>query len=415
MEGESGRKKGGAPTKRLSETLSKPIALLTVVVVVAAVTIFFYFGYLSRTTTTPPQVGRTGGLTLPSGFTHSQVVGGLKSPTDMEFAPDGKLFVAEQAGKLRVVQPDGTLETFLDFSAKVDSSGERGLQALAFDPNFSAGNRFVYLLFTSKGTSTTPAHNRVVRVTARHERTGDNGVVAGSEKLIFQLDTQDATNHMGGAIDFGEDGKLYISTGDNETPTNSQKLTNLFGKMLRINKDGTIPIKNPFYSRASGNNRAIWALGLRNPSTFAVQPATGTIFVNDEGEKVWEEINELEKGDNYGWPVHEGREGDPDYRGPVYAYKHGDTPTRGCSIAGGTFYNPATPQPLHLPTEYEGYYFFADFCNDWIRNYDPTTDKARGFATGLERLVDLEVSEQGQLYYLSKDNPGFVGKIGYAG
>src|SRR5918994_1856120 len=205
-----------------------------------------------------------GAASLPPGFTQSQVASDLTNPTDMEFAPDGRLFVAEQAGRVRIAKPDGTLVTFLDISTKVDSTGERGLQALTFDPSFST-NRYIYLHYTKKATSSTPVHNRVVRVTA----SGDK-VVAGSEKLIFRLGNQTSDNHMGGTIDFGTDGKLYISTGDNETPNKAQQLTNLFGKMLRINKSCTIPTDNPFYSTASGNNRAIWALGLRNPFKFAV-------------------------------------------------------------------------------------------------------------------------------------------------
>src|SRR5215210_5632315 len=251
-----------------------------------------------------------------SRFTDSPFASGLTNPTDMEFAPDGRLFVAEQAGRVRIAKPDGTLATFLNISTKVDSSGERGLQALTFDPNFST-NHYLYLQYTRKATSTTPVHNRVARVTA----SGDK-VVSGSEKLIFKLDNQTTDHHMGGAIDFSTDGKLYISTGDNETPTKAQQLTNLFGKMLRINKDGTIPTDNPFYSAASGKNRAIWALGLRNPFKFAVKPGTSTIFINDVGEDTWEEINQLEKGANYGWPVHEGEAIDPPYVGPIYSYGH---------------------------------------------------------------------------------------------
>jgi glucose/arabinose dehydrogenase len=348
-----------------------------------------------------------GAATLPQGFTDSRIVSGLTDPTDMEFAPDGRLFVAEEAGKVRIAKPDGTLATFLDISAKVDAAGERGLQALTFDPGFST-NRYVYLHYTKKATSTTPTHNRVVRVTAN-----GNKVVAGSEKLILRLNNQTATNHMGGALDFGKDGKLYIATGDNARGAVAQQPTNLLGKMLRINKSGTIPTDNPFYATASANNRAIWALGLRNPFKFAVQPATGTIFVNDVGEDAWEEINQLEKGANYGWPVHEGAANDPPYVDPIFAYGHdGDPATTGCSITGGAFYNPATVQ---FPAEYRGDYFFADFCGGWIRSLDPATGQASGFATGLERPVDLEVGEDGSLYYLTRAATAEVGKIRYAG
>jgi glucose/arabinose dehydrogenase len=348
-----------------------------------------------------------GATTLPPGFTESQVASSLTDPTDMEFAPDGRLFVTEQAGRVRIAKPDGTIVTFINISTKVDTSGERGLQALTFDPNF-ATNRYVYLHYTRKATSTTPVHNRVVRVTA----SGDK-VVAGSEKLIFRLGNQTSDHHMGGAIDFGKDGKLYVATGDNETPANAQQLTNLFGKMLRINKDGTIPTNNPFYSRASGNNRAIWALGLRNPFKFAVQPTTGTIFINDVGEKAWEEINRSAAGANFGWPVHEGVANDPQYVDPIFAHAYGQDGA--CSITGGAFYNPTT---LQFPPEYEGDYFFADFCGGWIKKFEPSTGQASGFASGLERPVDLEVSKAGELYYLARGrtgSPAVVGKIGYAG
>jgi glucose/arabinose dehydrogenase len=355
-----------------------------------------------------------GAATLPSGFTDSQVVSGLTNPTDMEFAPDGRLFVTEDAGRLRIANPDGRLSTFLNISTKVDSNGERGLLALTFDPGFST-NGYIYLHYTRKATSTTPPHNRIVRVTASGDR-----VVSGSEKLIFRLDNQNAAEQapqfMGGALDFGTDGKLYVATGDNETPKKAQRLTNLFGKMLRINKSGTIPTNNPFYSTASGNDRAIWALGLRNPFKFAIQPGTGTIFINDVGENTWEEINRGAAGANYGWPVHEGVANDPPYVDPIFAYGHGGDPaTTGCAITGGAFYNPTT---ILFPQEYEGDYFFADFCNGWIRRFDPATGEASGFATGLERPIDLEVSKAGELYYLAKGSTGgqaLVGKIGYAG
>jgi glucose/arabinose dehydrogenase len=322
----------------------------------------------------------------------------------MEFAPDGRLFVAEEEGKVRIVKPDGTLMTFLDISSKVDIAGERGLLGIAFDPSF-ATNRYVYLYYTQKATSTTPAHNRVVRVTASGDR-----AVASSEKLVFRLNNQGAQLHQGGAIDFGSDGKLYLTTGDNGTPANAQKLTNLFGKVLRINKNGTIPSNNPLYSAASGSNRAIWALGLRNPFKFAVKPGTNTIFVNDVGEDTWEEINRGASGANYGWPVYEGPESDAKYAPPIFAYGHGSTATTGCSITGGVFYNPATVQ---FPSGNVGDYFFADFCSGWIRRYDPATDTASGFATGLGSIVDLEVNKDGSLYYLTRGNPGLVGKIGH--
>ena len=348
-----------------------------------------------------------GAATLPPNFARSQVVGGLASPTAMEFAPDGRLFVAEQRGTLRVVKAGGTLATFLDISGRVDSAGERGLLGVAFDPGFS-NNHYVYLYYTQRATGTTSAHNRVIRVTARGDR-----AVASSDKLILRLDNlSSATNHNGGTIHFGEDGKLYVAVGDNANGENAQSLGNLKGKILRINKDGTIPRDNPFYNRATGRNRGIWALGLRNPFSFAIQPNTGKMFINDVGEQTWEEINRGAAGANYGWPRYEGPESNPRYRSPVFAYSHGSTKVTGCAITGGAFYNPITRQ---FPRGYVGDYFFADLCSGWIRRLDAATGDVSGFATGLGSPVALKVSKGGSLYYLSRGGGGLVGKIRYTG
>jgi glucose/arabinose dehydrogenase len=132
-----------------------------------------------------------------------------------------------------------------------------------------------------------------------------------------------ATNHNGGAMNYGPDGKLYIAVGENANGANAQSFANLLGKMLRINADGSIPADNPFYLTATGNNRAIWALGLRNPFTFAFQPGTGRMFINDVGQNMWEEIDDGIAGSNYGWPAAEGPTGNSSYRSPIYWYGHG--------------------------------------------------------------------------------------------
>jgi hypothetical protein len=131
---------------------------------------------------------------------------------------------------------------------------------------------------------------------------------------------------------------LYIAVGENATPSNAQTKTNLLGKILRVSPTGAIPTDNPFYSSASGKNRAIWALGLRNPFTFAVQPGTGRIFINDVGQNTTEEVDEGVAGANYGWPTTEGPTTDPRFDSPVYSYPHGSE----CAITGGAFYNPST-------------------------------------------------------------------------
>jgi glucose/arabinose dehydrogenase len=337
--------------------------------------------------------------TVPSGFTDSLVANGLSNPTAMELAPDGRIFVCEQGGALRIIKNGALLPTpFL--SVTVNSSGERGLLGVTFDPNF-AFNQFVYVYYTA----TTPTiHNRISRFTA----SGDVAVV-GSETVIFELDNlSSATNHNGGAIHFGLDGDLYAAPGDNANGSNAQSLSTVLGKVLRITANGTIPSDNPFFSVTSGNNRAIWALGLRNPFTFAFQPGSGRLFINDVGENTWEEINEGIAGANYGWPNCEGT-CNSGFQNPLYSYIHDGTV---CAIAGGAFYNPQTAQ---FPSAYIGNYFFADLCGGWIRRLDPATGNAvSGFATGISSPVDLKVSTDGALYYLAR-GAGAVGKIEYPG
>jgi len=329
------------------------------------------------------------GATLPSGFTETQIAGGLSGPTAMDFAPDGRLFVCLQGGQLRVIKNGALLATpFL--TVTVDSSGERGLLGIAFDPNFQT-NQFIYIYYT---VPTTPRHNRVSRFTA-------NGDVAvpNSELAILDLDNlSSATNHNGGAIHFGPDGKLYVAVGENANGANSQTLSNRLGKILRLNSDGSIPSDNPFFNTASGANRVIWALGLRNPYTFAFQPNSTRLFINDVGQATWEEIDDGIAGSNYGWPDTEGVTTDPRYRSPLFVYGHGTGSTIGCAIAGGTFYNPSTVQ---FPSNYVGKYFFADLCSGWIRLLDPATNTAASFAGGISQPVDLKISSDGSLYYLS--------------
>lgn len=339
--------------------------------------------------------------TLPAGFVETQFGSNLGgSPTTMAFAPDGRLFVCLQGGQVRVIKNGALLATpFVSLS--VDSSGERGLLGIAFDPNFAA-NQFVYLYYT---TSTAPIHNRISRFTA-------NGDVAvpGSEVALVDLENLGATNHNGGAIHFGPDGKLYAAVGENAVAANAQTLNNRLGKILRLNSDGTIPTDNPFFNTASGVNRAIWALGLRNPYTFGFQPGTGRMFINDVGAGTWEEINDGIAGSNYGWPTCEGvcSPPNPNFRNPIFQYGHGSGATTGCAIVGAAFYNPPVFQ---FPGSYLGKYFFADICSGWIRVFDPSTGAASDFASSIASPVDLLVGPDGCLYYLTRGNGGQVFRV----
>ncbi len=344
---------------------------------------------------------------LPPGFQDATVVTGLSNPTAMQFAPDGRLFVAQQDGRLRVVK-NGALLPAAFVTLTVNSVGERGLLGVAVDPNFAI-NQYVYVYYTA----TTPTiHNRISRFKAN----GDVADTTEGEVVLLDFDTlSGATNHNGGAIHFGADGKLYAAHGDNADGSNAQTLNNLLGKIIRMNpvEDSTaqVPLDNPFVGTATGKNRLIWVMGLRNPFTFSVQPGTGLTFVNDVGEAAFEEINQVQAGRNFGWPTTEGpfnASSFPQFTNPVYSYRHsGGSPT-GCAITGGAFYNPPAPA---FPASYIGKYFFADFCGDWIYYIDPNNPSAATqFATSIVLApVDLKVGPDGALYYLTRT--GNVGKI----
>jgi glucose/arabinose dehydrogenase len=333
-------------------------------------------------------------------FVDEQVVSGLATPTQMAFAPDGRLFVCELAGNVRVIKNGALLPTpFVTVTVDTQGSpGERGLLGIAFDPDF-ATNHFVYLYYTAP---TPAAHNRVARYTAN----GD--VATGTPLVLMDLDNLVAFKHNGGGLQFGNDGMLYIGVGENDNGPNSQNLNIRLGKLLRIKGDGTIPSDNPFFNTVSGVNRSIWAFGLRNPYTFAFQRSTGTLYINDVGNNKFEEIDLGIKGANYDWPNTEGPTTNPGTVTPIYSYANTRNPD--CALVGGTFYEPATPQ---FPASYVGQYFFADYCAGWIKKFDPASHTVTGFATGVGGPVDLDVGPDGYLYYLAH-NTGTVGRIHFA-
>lgn len=336
--------------------------------------------------------------TLPAGFTETVLATGISNPTQLAVSTDGRVFVAQQGGNLRVVK-NGALLSKPFLTVTVSSSGERGLLGVALDPNFPTAP-YVYVYYTA----TTPAtHNRVSRFTA----SGDVAV-AGSELVLMDLDNlSSATNHNGGGLHFGKDGMLYFASGENASTSNAQSLNNLLGKVSRIYPDGSIPTDNPFYTKTTGKNRAIWAYGLRNPFAFNINRTTGMMLINDVGQSAWEEVNVGTAGANYGWPATEGSTTDSRYASPLYAYSHS---SGNCAIVGGAFY---VPSAVNFPKEYEGDYFFMDYCGGWIKRIDPATKVVTTFATGISSPADVATDEAGFLYYTERGNGARLVRVAY--
>jgi len=383
-----------------------------------------------------------GAVTLPASFT-DEVVASVPSPTALAWTPDGRMLIATQPGRLRVLSGGAVVGApALDLSAVACTNSERGLLGVAVDPLF-AGNRFIYVYYTfNKGScTTTTAVNRVSRFVLSDANTVDRA----TETVLIDNIPSPAGNHNGGDVQFGKDGNLYISVGDggcdyaagggcagSNDAARDQNI--LLGKVLRITPTGAIPAGNPFQALGSarcnlaGRTTAAqcqetFAWGLRNPFRMAFDPnAAGTRFyINDVGQNIWEEIDDGVAGADYGWNVREGRCANnsttncsPPPAGmtdPVHDYSHSST---GCgSITGGAF----VPTGV-WPASYDGGYLFGDYVCGRIFALTPAgTRTIFADQLGSSSAVHLAFGPHGAtraLYYTSYLSGGTVHRIAYS-
>ncbi|MEL6107609.1 MAG: serine hydrolase [Planctomycetota bacterium] len=337
--------------------------------------------------------GVSGPITLAEGFQLTTVATGLSGAVAMEIAPDGRLFICEQSGTLKVSPPidsltDGPQSLVDALSIPVELDWERGLIGVTVAPDFPSSPH-VYVVYVTDKPHT---HHRVSRFTI----VGDS-IDPNSEVLLLEGDDQSKfggnvpAGHQGGGIHFGPDGKLYIGIGEQTAGKPAQQMNALQGKLLRINRDGSIPDDNPFDAETSGKYRSIWAKGCRNPFTFAFS-RSGDMLVNDVGGK-FEEVNRGAAGANYGWPgVDHGPTQRAGITGSIHHYP------QSC-INGGDFC-----ESDRWPNEYRDKYFFADFNQGWVKYIDPKSPgKSHPFLKGVRRPVDLRFAPDGSLYVLLRN------------
>ena len=329
-------------------------------------------------------------------------------------AGDERLFVVEQAGRIRIID-DGAVHAtpFLDIRNRVRSGGEQGLLSVAFDPAYAANGRF-YVHYTDLDGDT--------RV-ERYSVSGDRNVADPATAELILAVEQPFANHNGGQLAFGPDGMLYVGLGDGgsggDPQGHGQNLATLLGSLLRLDVTGAapyaIPAGNPFRNQA-GARPEIWAFGLRNPWRFSFDRPAGTLYIADVGQNRFEEINARPAGEaglNYGWNVMEGSEcyasGTCSTTGlttPVHTYTHDDG---ACSVTGGFVYRGDAIPALR------GRYLFADYCAGWVRSFHLEQGQATDLQThalgDLGNILSFGEDSAGDLYVLTTRAGGSVYRL----
>ncbi|MDH3704954.1 MAG: PQQ-dependent sugar dehydrogenase [Acidimicrobiia bacterium] len=337
-------------------------------------------------------------------------VGGMTRVVAVEWLTGGEALVLNQDGTLWKVNPSTGAKSVYLTLPNIDSSGERGSLDLVRDTNND-----VYVYFTSTNSNLN---------VGRFRYTGAGSGDLGSFTTLWSKpNTSPNTNHVGGSIDIGPDGRLYVTIGDAVQSENSQQLTNVFGKVLRINKNGTIPTDNPFFDGSGPNADEIYAYGLRNPWRASFDDATGTFWIGDVGGNdaptAYEEVNILQRGANYGWANCQGPLGPPKVgpdcpagtTAPVHYYLHdaGGGCCQNAAVTGGEVMRGST-----LPPDLRGAYIFGDFSIGEIRYLElgsGNTVLHDGVVSDANFPVWVGQGPDGHIYYLVYGYSGPNGQL----
>ena len=308
----------------------------------------------------------------------------LQVPWSLAFAPDGRLFFTERAGRVRVVQNGALLAQPALTLTDVRAVGEGGALGMALHPNF-AQNRFVYLAYTALRSGAPPV-NRVVRF-----RETNNVLV---ERTVILDNITAADNHNGARLRFGPDGKLYVTMGDAGNPNLSQTLSSLNGKILRINDNGTTPPDNPFGS-------PVWTWGHRHPQGIDWNPATGEMWATEHGSTGNDEVNRIVRGQNYGWPIIQGLQTRPDMVTPVLFFNPAIAPS------GLSFYTSTRMAPFRnniFFTALRGMHIHRVVLD--AGNSTVPAAQERLFEGRFGRIRDVITGPDGALYFCTSNRDG---------
>ena len=323
----------------------------------------------------PAPVSNLSNLTNTSGV--EIIAEGLQAPRSIDISKDGRIFISEKRGSIRVVD-NGTLLTEPVGDIKAENIGDAGLLGLTLHPNFTQNHLF-YVYYTY--SNSTGLFNKVLMLKESNNR------IIDSKTILDGIPGNDYRD--GGRIKFGLDGKLYVSTGDASIPELSQDLNSLAGKILRINEDGTIPQDNPF------SNSPVYAYGFRNVQGLAWAPNSGALYSSDQGGAGNDEINLISPGKNYGWPHEECNSNDDDnrYTPPLLCFNPSLEPS-GIAFA---FSN---------KLGYQNHLIVATLKGSHLRDIDFDSGSQNTILVGYGRIIDLVESEDGSIFVLTSNTDG---------
>jgi glucose/arabinose dehydrogenase len=325
-------------------------------------------------------------------FRVETVAGGLQVPWSINFLPDGRIIFTERPGRIRVIENGKLRPEPLVTISDVEARSESGLMGLTLHPQF-AQNHQLYLCYAYD--SGNGQRDRVVR----YRETG-NGLT--DRKVIIE-DIPAAQFHAGCRLRFGPDAKLYITTGEATQKEIAQRLDSLGGKILRLNDDGTVPQDNPFVGRKDARPE-IWVYGNRNPQGIDWQPGTNTMFETEHGPSGGDapgggdEVNIIEKGKNYGWPIIHHRETREGLESPLLEY------TPAVAPASGTFYRGS------LFPQFRGNFFFGCLRGETIIRVvldgSRVVSQERLFDHQYGRIRDVAEGPDGAIYFSTSNEDG---------
>jgi aldose sugar dehydrogenase len=324
-------------------------------------------------------------------FKLETVASGLQVPWAFAWLPDGRMLVTERPGRVRMIEK-GQLRAEPVFTVPdVEPSSESGLMDITLHPNF-ASNNFIYLAYSYNQDG---KHVKVMR----YKFTGDKF----TEPKVILEGVPGAPNHAGMRCDFGPDGKLYISAGDSTDWQLAQQMNSLAGKILRVNDDGAIPPDNPFVNQKDARPE-IWAFGVRNPQGLAWQPDSNLLFETEHGPSGFDgpgggdEVNIIEKGKNYGWPVIHHKDTKEGMESPLLEY------TPACAPASATFYKGSA-----FP-DFKGNFFFGCLRGEAIIRVVLDGRKVVGQERLLEekfgRIREVTEGPDGYIYFSTSNRDG---------